>query len=280
MKINIAHIGSNDWFNYKAEIVYGLYHTLISLGHRVSMTHNQFLTDSHNLVVGADWLTEDAHLQHIRDTGVEFSIFDVESFDGVTINQRQGFRSDNYRELLEASTFICTPYKFNLTAYAACGVAHKSGYAPWGYYEQLIDPNVNPSAPKLFDAVFFGLIKGVRGEKIRRLLSVPGMRLKAVSNTDPHSMRAYYLSSARYGLSLSSGVDEAFVNPFRIYLMVANGIPVLADNARDDDGYLEFAACGDIEDILEFFQDPDAVFEVHGNLADGRRLANSLAAIF
>lgn len=280
VKINIAHVGSSEWFNFKSEIVYGLYHSLLKLGHEVSVTQNQFMTGYHNLVVGADWLTESSHLQSIRDTGVEYSIYDVERFDGWTINGRQGFNIDNYMELLHHGKFICTPYKKNISMYARCGVGHKSVHAPWGYYEQLLDPNIRRDAPKLFDAVFFGLLKGERTEKLNKLSAIPGISLKAIGNSDPHMMRAYYLSSTRYGLSLSSGEDEAFVNPFRIYLMVANGIPVLADNLVDDDGYLEFTARGSVEDIVEFFMDPEAEFMVHASLADGHWLSNSFSEIF
>ncbi|MFV3333497.1 hypothetical protein ACNFIA_21370 [Pseudomonas sp. NY15437] len=280
MKINIAHIGSAEWFNFKAEIIYGLYHSLLKLGHDVTMTQNQFTNGVHNLVIGADWLTDAAHLQSIRETGVEYSIYEVERFDGHTINGRPGFNIDNYLELLQRSRFICTPYWSNLSAYASRGLGDKIVYAPWGFYPQLIDSNIRRDAPRQFDAVFFGLLKGVRAEKVNQLAAVPGMRLKTVGASDPHLMRGYYLSAARYGLSLSAGDDEAFVNPFRIYLMVANGVPVLADNRNDDDGYLDFTARGSIDDIVEFFMDPQSEFVVHASLEDGRWLSESLAEVF
>ncbi|MBD1586748.1 hypothetical protein [Pseudomonas typographi] len=280
MNINIAHIGNNDWFDFKADILYGLYHTLTALGHHVSMSHNQFFSGYHNLVVGADWLVEEAHLQHIKTTHIEYSIFDVESFDGKTINQRAGFKIDNYLELLNRSTMIITPYKYNFRAYANCGLAEKAVYAPWGYFEQLVDPNINRQAATHFDAVFFGLVKGVRKQKIDQLADIAGMRLKTVSTQDPHLSRAYYLSASRFGLSLGAGPEEQFVNPFRIYLMTANGIPVLADNANDEDGYLKYTARGSLDDIHAFFSDPHAEFTLSGALADGHRLTASFASVF
>lgn len=280
LKINIAHIGSNDWFNFKADIVYGLYHSLTSLGHEVSMTHNQFLTGVHNLVIGADWLAEEAHLQHIRQTNVEFSIYDVECFDGKTINQRANFKTDNYLELLSRSRFICTPYRFNFQAYEACGLLDKAFYARWGYFDELVSPNINRGAAIQHDAVFFGLVKGERQIKLNKLAAIDGMRLRTVDHKSPHMSRDYYLSSSRYGLSLSSGAGEQFVNPFRIFLMSANGIPVLADNPRDEDGYLDFTARGTLDDICDFFKDPESRFELTGNLADGVRLADELKPLF
>ncbi|QKZ03606.1 hypothetical protein [Pseudomonas eucalypticola] len=280
VKLNIAHIGSNDWFNFKADIVYGLYHSLTALGHEVSMSHNQFFTGVHNVVIGADWLVDEAHLQHIRQTEAEFSIYDVECFDGKTINQRAGFKIDNYLELLNMSRFICTPYRYNFQAYEACGLTDKAHYARWGFFHELVSPNINRRAAIQHDAVFFGLAKGERQVKLNKLVEVPGMRLRTVDNKSPHMSRDYYLSSTRYGLSLSAGAGEQFVNPFRIYLMSANGVPVLADNPRDEDGYLDFTARGSLEDICEFFADPQSRFELTGSLADGVRLADELRPLF
>ncbi len=280
VKLNIAHIGSNDWFNFKADIVYGLYHSLTALGHEVSMSHNQFFTGVHNVVIGADWLVDEAHLQHIRQTEAEFSIYDVECFDGKTINQRAGFKIDNYLELLNMSRFICTPYRYNFQAYEVCGLTDKAHYARWGFFHELVSPNINRRAAIQHDAVFFGLAKGERQVKLNKLAEVPGMRLRTVDNKSPHMSRDYYLSSTRYGLSLSAGAGEQFVNPFRIYLMSANGVPVLADNPRDEDGYLDFTARGSLEDICEFFADPQSRFELTGSLADGVRLADELRPLF
>lgn len=280
MKINIAHIGSNDWFNYKTEIVYGLYHSLVRLGHEVGMSHNQLLPDFHNIIIGADWLTEDAHVQHIKKTKLDFSVFDVEGFDGKTVNQRPSFNIKTYLELLCSSRFIFSPYRYNFKAYANCGLSEKCKYTPWGYYEELIDPNISSRAPKLFDAVFFGLLKGERVEKLNKLAAIPNMRLKAVSNSDPHMMRAYYLSATRYGLSLSAGKNEFFVNPFRIYLMAANGIPVLADNLKDEDNYLQYAIRKDVVDMEGFLAEPGSELSHVKSIVDGYRLVDSFKSIF
>lgn len=280
MKLNIAHIGNNEWFNFKADILYGLYHSLTALGHEVSMSHNQFYTGVHNIVIGADWLVQDAHLQNIRDTEVDFSIYDVECFDGQTINGRASFQIDNYLELLRMSRFICSPYKFNFQAYDACGLQGKSHYARWGWFDEVVNPNINRKGATQFDAVFFGMAKGERKAKLDKVKAIPGLRLRTVDRGDAHMSRDYLLSAARYGLSLCAGQGEKFVNPFRIYLMSANGIPVLADNPRDDDGYLDFTARGDLSDIIEFFSDPEASFELTGSIADGVRLADELRPLF
>ena len=87
-------------------------------------------------------------------------------------------------------------------------------------------------------------------------------------------MRSYYLSSSKYGLIISSGINEKFVNPFRIGVMLGNDIPVYSDKNMDDDDYLQYSNKLIIESKNDKVQ-----FEDHYSLTkwkDSGNLADSL----
>jgi hypothetical protein len=54
-------------------------------------------------------------------------------------------------------------------------------------------------------------------------------------------MRSYFLSSSKFGLLISAGENEKFINPFRLGVMLGNDIPVFADVTNDEDNYRAFA---------------------------------------
>ena len=250
MKINIAHIGSNNWFNYKSDIIYGLFHTFNKLGHITTITNNSLSKHAHNLIVGADWLTSDKELSFIFKEQYEYSIYDVENFDGKTINNRSDFNIQNYTALLGNAKFILTPYKHNFIGYNLCNFMDKAIYSPWGFYDEIINPLINNNYFKHIDALFFGLLKGSRKNTLDKLSA--SLVIKTVDNNEPHDVKAYYLSTSKYSLSLSSGNSEVFVNPFRILYCVANGIPVISDNKNDLDGYLKYTINTNLENIEDF----------------------------
>jgi hypothetical protein len=250
MKINIAHVGSNNWFNYKSDIIYGLFHTFNKLGHITTITNNSLSKHAHNLIVGADWLTSDKELSFIFKENYEYSIYDVENFDGKTINNRSDFNIQNYIDLLGKAKYILTPYKHNFIAYDLCNFMNKAIYSPWGFYDEIVNPLINNNYFKHIDALFFGLLKGSRKNTIDKLSA--SLVIKAVDNNEPHDIKAYYLSTSKFSLSLRSGSSEVFVNPFRILYCVANGIPVISDNKNDLDGYLNYTINTNLETIEDF----------------------------
>jgi hypothetical protein len=236
MKIAITHVGSNEWFNYKSEIIYGLYHTLRRLGYDVEINHNNFSENCHNLIIGADWLANNSMSGKLVKSKISYSIYEVEAYDGITINHRENFDNLAYQELIDHSEFVITPYKYNLMSYSKAGFSGKTVYCPWGFYDELIDPNLTRIMEKKFDAIFFGMLKGDRKIKIEKWRD--DFKIKHVGPGEPFSMRSYFINSARYALSLSYGSSEHFINPFRIIYLLSNGVDVLSDSLEDDDGYL------------------------------------------
>ena len=89
MKLSIAHFGSNDWFNYKADIIYGLYHSFRKLSIEVTISHNNLSKNVINIIVGADWLAnlKFEKIKHITNN-YKYCLYEAEHFDGKTINNR------------------------------------------------------------------------------------------------------------------------------------------------------------------------------------------------
>ena len=74
--------------------------------------------------------------------------------------------------------------------------------------------------------------------------------IQFINQTLPFTIRDYFMSDCRFGLSLSYGETDDFVNPFRIMSMVANGMPVLADHQIDEDNYLDLCESFEFDELL------------------------------
>jgi len=251
-KYNISHIGTSEWFNYKQEIIFGLFHALRSLGKDVVISHNNLDPNRINIIIGADWLVQDKGFNDFIDGKIKYIIFEVEAFDGSTINNRSEFNVNNYRRLIENAISVITPYQYNLDTLKKIIHPDRVQYLKWGFFEELIDPNIVRDQPRNYRGAFFGLLKGERLDKARSLQTVFGGKIAFLGREHPHLYRASILSNSEYAISLSYGITEKFVNPFRLYYLYANGIQVLSDNKVDTDGYLCLSISVDNSQLAEF----------------------------
>ena len=165
MRINIANLGLTDFFLRKSDIIYGLYHSLVDLGHDVIVSHNQLNGKSLNLIIGSDIISGDASaIEKLMQPGVEYAIYEVENFNGSTINYIPNFAIHNYLTLLEGAKFIITPYHHNLSSLAAVCGEEKVQYAKWGYHPSMKSNNIVRGTTFEFDALFWPH-KGTRCQK-------------------------------------------------------------------------------------------------------------------
>ena len=252
-KITIAHIGSNEWFNYKEEIIFGLYHALRSLGYEVQIKHNQLDEQSINFIIGGDWLSQDVKFQQFIDNKLKYYIFEVENFDGVTINSREGFNLKNYCQMVEKSLGVITPYLYNIDTINKLDIIDKDKiqYLKWGFFEEVIDPNIVRTQARNIHGTFFGLLKGDRLAKAQMLQSKLQNQVRFLGREQPHAYKAAALSSSHYALSLAYGESEKFVNPFRLYYLFSNGVNAISDNTIDADGYLQLAIKAPIANFVD-----------------------------
>jgi len=251
-KINIANIGLNEFFDRKSDIVYGLFHALSDLGYDVIVTHNSLSAKCYNLIIGSDILAGDeSAVNNIIHSKFDYAIYEVENFNGKTVNYRRKFDIENYKKLLSNSNLVITPYKFNLPhLQAVCG-EKKVVYARWGYHNSMIINGGQKSGQHHYDGLFIGLIKGARVAKYHKLSETAGGKVLFIDQEHPFTFRNFGLLTSRYGLALSYGETDNFVNPFRLYLMAANGLPILADHTVDDDNYLDICECMPFEEIQD-----------------------------
>ena len=245
----ICHVGPSKWYDYKIEAINGLYFSLLRLGKDVTIEHNRLDKSRLNLLIGADFLVANKNAtSQILQGGFDYAIFEIEKFDGISINSRKGFDIELYLSLIASAKFVFTPYMYNIKSYGTAGFGAKIRYLRWGFYPELVIPGRTFKEEKVWDACFFGLAKGKRKETIEDLSKK--IKLKVLGPQDPIHLRNYVLARSRYGLSLHYGPEEAFVNPFRIGLFLANRVTVLSDSKIDDDGYLSPTTSVDSEDIL------------------------------
>lgn len=254
MKISIVNIGNKEWIDFKSDITFALYYALKDLSHDVLINVNQFESAGLNLLIGADFIANDTSaVEGIIKAGIDYAILELESYDGRKINKREDFNVENYSLLIENSKFIITPYLANVAVYER-DFSHKIRYLRWGFHECMVRQWTMQNDSFRYDGLFFGLLKGVRAEKVKKLTSLPELNIKIISRQDPVLFKDYFVSCARWGLNLSYGDTENFINPFRLYYMMANGMPVLADGGRDDDNYLSMCELVEFSQVGEFLK--------------------------
>lgn len=253
MKIHITNLGLPEFFDRKSDIIYGLFHALSSLGHCVTIGHNSVEGKRLNVIIGSDIIAGDhAVTQSLTKNGCEYIVYEVENFNGKTINYRKDFNLENYALLLRKAQLVITPYHYNLRALKTlCGTETPVEYAKWGFHQNMVNPNIDRNHNFIHDALFFGLVKGTRFEKCDQLNSRFGNRVRLIDEKLPFTIRDYYVSSCKFGLSLSYGQTDDFVNPFRIMSMIANGMPVLADHDSDEDNYLDLCERYEFSELLD-----------------------------
>jgi len=256
MKLTIVNLGLPEFFDRKSDIIYGLFHALSSLGHTVSVSHNSLETKTLNILIGSDIISGDTEATlTLQKNRCDYVIYEVENYNGTTVNYRDNFNLENYKIILRNAKSIITPYKYNLKALrATCNDTTPVHYSKWGFHESMIRQNIDRSGAFKHNALFFGLIKGTRVNKFNALKERYGKGVQFIDQTLPFTIRDYFMSDCQFGLSLSYGNTDDFVNPFRIMSMVANGMPVLADHKIDEDNYLDLCIKYDFSELLNVIE--------------------------
>ena len=250
-KINILHLGLTEFFDRKSDIVYGLFHALNSLGHDTTITHNEFQKNRLNLIIGSDILSANMDAIHqIIKSETDYVIYEVENFNGQSINFMKNFPIENYCEIIQNAKAVITPYRYNLTHLKKIHNTASLHYARWGFHESMVSNNISKRKDFEFNAIFFGLIKGSRIIKKDTLVKNFGKKIKFIDQNDPFTFRDYIVSKTKFGLALSYGSTDKFVNPFRLYCLAANGTPILADHVADEDGYLSICECSTFDGLI------------------------------
>jgi hypothetical protein len=251
-RIHIVNLGMSGFFDRKSDILYGLYHALQHLGNNVTIGQNTFERSALNLLIGSDIICNDLDAIHsVLKNNIDYIVYEVENFNGSTINYRQNLNLDGYKEIIKNAKLTITPYFYNLRALEGITDQGKVVYAKWGFHENMVSNNIARSTKFFYDSLFFGLLKGDRISKSEVIKSRFGNRAIFIGADDPFTIRDYFISTSKFGLSLSYGKTDNFVNPFRLYHMVANGMPVIADHTEDLDGYLHLCEISTAETLIE-----------------------------
>ncbi|MEK9571394.1 MAG: hypothetical protein VW124_20405 [Paracoccaceae bacterium] len=246
MRINILHLGLSEFFDRKSDILYVLCNALSDMGHTTSIGHNKIERSGLNIVIGSDIISGSPEaISTLIDSKCDFAVFEVENFNGKTINYRQNFDLSGYTLLMENAKFCFTPYHYNIPHLSKIINTNQIAYTKWGFHRSMRCPRIQRNNDFLHTIFFYGLIKSDRTAKLQKLSNKFGGGLQIVDQSLPFTMRDYFISKSKLGLSLSYGKIDNFVNPFRLYHMVANGMPVLSDHSEDADGYLHL--CNNFE---------------------------------
>ena len=246
MRINIVNLGLEEFFDRKSDIIYPLFSALTEIGHNTSISHNHIERSALNILIGSDIICgEPDTLNSLLNSGEDYAICEVENFNGTTINFRKNFDLNGYATLLEKSKFCFTPYLHNMPHLCKIMGSGKVVYTKWGFHKSMICNRIDRSGDYFYWTSFYGLIKATREAKIDALKKKFGRQFGVIDQTHPFTIRDYFLSKSKVGLSLSYGDTDNFVNPFRLYHMTANGVPVFSDHSEDADGYLHL--CNNFE---------------------------------
>lgn len=281
MRINIAHLGLPEFFDRKSDIIYVLFCALEQMGHNTSITHNKIERSALNIIVGSDIIcNQKKALLDLINSKCDYAIFEVENFSGKTINYRRDFDLSGYVTLLRNSKFCFTPYIYNFPQLAKIVGENRTVYTKWGFHPSMICHRITRGKIFHHTALFYGLIKADREKKIRSLSAKLGGEFQVINQDDAFSIRDYYITKCKLGLSLSYGEYDNFVNPFRVYHMLANGMPVLSDHKQDDDGYTKLCDNMAFEELINSISDYKIDNELISDKCNENRLSNSLSICF
>mgnify|MGYP006277942033 CR=1 FL=1 len=282
MRANIVHIGSNDWFNYKSDIISGLYSALVELGLDILISHNQIPTTGFNIIIGADWVQSRELVDVVQKSPGGFAIFEIEHLMNETINGRTNCDFNLYMDLARAATFIFSPYQLNRAAYEKYGYGDKFVNFKWGFFPEVVDLRYKRKTNKYYTCAFVGLPKGSRRELINSFSKRYGGKFQLVTISDPYCLKDFKLIHSHWALSLKDETDPVqSVNPFRIFHHLANGLPVLGNHKDDPENYSEFVVYQPSESIVEFASQPCAKSRTDlENLARSSLLSENLKPIF
>lgn len=281
MRINIVHLGVEKFFDHKSDIIYPLFSALTEIGHNTSISHNHIDRSALNILIGSDIICGDpVILNSLLGSGEDYAIFEVENFNGAAINFRENFDLNGYVTLLEKSKFCFTPYLYNVPQLCNIMGSEKVAYTKWGFHKSMICNRIDRGGEYLYWASFYGLIKAAREAKIDTLKKKFGQQFGVVDQTHPFTIRDYFLSKSKVGLSLSYGDIDNFVNPFRLYHMTANGVPVFSDHSEDADDYLHL--CNNFEfdamiNEIETFQENEKILR---DICRSQHLTKNLRVCF
>ncbi len=282
MRINIVHVGSVQWFNFKSDIISGLYCALCDLGHEVAVTHNRVDPSQFNIIIGADWVQTKELVAQFANIPGGFAIFEIEHLRDSTVNNRTNFNWDLYLELTDAASFVFSPYLLNGSAFDKHGFGNKFAHFKWGFYPELVDARYRSDQKKAYVCCFVGMAKGSRLTVLEAFFRRYGEQFQLVTISDPYCLKDFKLMQSRWGLSLKNEADPVeSINPFRIFHHLANGLPVLANHKDDPDGYSDFVVHQPTDSIVEFagndFTDRRKHWE---DLARSSLLTDNLRPIF
>ena len=90
MRINIVHLGLEEFFDRKSDIIYPLFSALTEIGHNTSISHNHIERSALNILIGSDIICREPDtLNSLLNSGEDYAICEVENFNGTTINFRK-----------------------------------------------------------------------------------------------------------------------------------------------------------------------------------------------
>ena len=281
MRINLVNLGLDEFFDRKSDIIYVLFSALTEIGHSTSISHNHIEGSALNIIIGSDIICgEPAALNSLLNSGADYAIFEVENFNGKTINYRKEFDLRGYTTLIEKSKFCFTPYLYNISKLGDIVGSDSVAYTKWGFHKSMICNRIDRNSDYFYDTFFYGLIKGTRVPKIDVLKKKFGPQFGVIGPTHPFTIRDYFLSKSKVGLSLSYGDTDNFVNPFRLYHMTANGMPVFSDHDEDADGYLHLCNNFQFDAMIEEIESFQPNRNVLSELCRSENLIKNLRLCF
>ena len=232
-KYSLVHIGPDNWFNFKADPLFGTLLCLQEIGLDIDFKNNQLSGDRVNIINGVDFLVQSNQSNFLKEKKLDYFILEGEYVQNRTINGRLDFNFELYLDYLANAKGIITPFISNVGYLQELGLSAQ--YYRFGDFPNRIKIT-RPDIPN-FDFGFYGLNKGDRVEFFEKLKGC-GHNIFIVDEKSPFKYRDLCLSQCSYQLSISSKPAEV-VNPIRILEAVGNGIPIFHNHLDDDDGYLE-----------------------------------------
>ena len=240
--INVTHIGQNNWFDYKNELIFAISNSLERLGFDVSVTANHLKQNAVNLIIGADILIKDeASLQNTCSLAaagkLEIALFDPEVIVDSSLNGRTDWNRSGLLNLARHSTICGSLFHSTNRFYNSNGI--RSSFIRWRPNTGIFwyNPYNLYTAIKKNRIAFTGLVKQRRVDTLSELSRIENLEIALTSVEDPYTMRFQAERSSSSILALDWGQRTSPINPSRAFSALINGKHFFHDHALDQEGY-------------------------------------------
>lgn len=239
------------------------YHSLLDLGHDVTVNQNRVYPDSLNLFVPPMAYRSQGLVDGCVGNRIKYGFIGVELCSRYLHGMPPDYKDNDsiWEKFVENASLIFCIFKADINEYAQ--YTDKAVYTPYGFHEKCFE--IPQISQKNLDVFFFGDSQHrPYRQKILNALVSKGLKVEVLSNPAASQnclIRNSFIARAKININLA---DPGHVSPQRVVYLANNKIQPVSNIVNDADNYLDYALS---------FQDDELVDACLDYIADKKYLS-------